>query len=618
MNTKHNLSIAIVNPWPTGKNSERETIERIKIALEHLDVNWIVVDGEGYVVESASKIATKTSIDEVADLCISLHFVTPKIWSTFTYHALWNPPRYPHLHKKPYSVMMSYVGSYDDYIGYDSTPILNQISNYFTGTSKEISELLDFFPGGCEPTYPALENLPPHVKLFYCGVNWEVVYDGGRARYGDLIHLLDSENIINIYGPEFFENIRPWDGFKNYKGSIPYDGQSMPKYIRESGIALVLSSEDHIQSGVASSRIYEALAAGVIILADKNPFIVREFGDTINYFDYGTSPRDAFHNIKEAYRSIINNPNKFLRKATEAQKIYKEKHLLEGGFKKIIEAHPSRVKSFKEKHYSRKNERISILFPVRNQTLEELTKQLHGIENQDYKNFSIHIICDERRNNEINHLLKTYPFNKQLKISQINTDINNSNSSTRNIGFFIRTGLESLKDNYFTIIDENEIWLPMHLTTLARCLEDDENINVSISGSYFEDFQNKVKSFSHLEFSQDKYKEILGLVKSQSEYSVLFKKNNRFFQEGFLRMIKNLDTSVKNVLLIEALNQNNHFASNSFIMSSLFLKDLRSINLDDKLTIKEKMSLGFILDYYRRDQNYLKLLSNHSILFPSH
>ena len=73
----------------------------------------------------------------------------------------------------------------------------------------------------------------------YCGINWEKL-TGKKGRFDELLKKLDENNLISIYGPEIFHGIRPWEGYRNYKGEIPFDGISMIKEIAKCGIALVI------------------------------------------------------------------------------------------------------------------------------------------------------------------------------------------------------------------------------------------------------------------------------------------------------------------------------------------------------------------------------------------
>ena len=101
---------------------------------------------------------------------------------------------------------------------------------------------------------------------------------------------LDRQNLVNIYGPERGEgNMKPWAGYRGYRGSLPMDGVSVIYAIRQSGLCLVLSTDPHLEDGLVSMRMFEGLAAGVPLICDRNPFIQRFFGDNVFYIDTGST-----------------------------------------------------------------------------------------------------------------------------------------------------------------------------------------------------------------------------------------------------------------------------------------------------------------------------------------
>ena len=65
-------------------------------------------------------------------------------------------------------------------------------------------------------------QLRMNTKLMPCGINWEKL-TGKKGRFDELLKKLDENNLISIYGPEIFHGIRPWEGYRNYKGEIPFD-----------------------------------------------------------------------------------------------------------------------------------------------------------------------------------------------------------------------------------------------------------------------------------------------------------------------------------------------------------------------------------------------------------
>lgn len=188
------------------------------------------------------------------------------------------------------------------------------------------------------PTYGSTPYIPVKAnRLFYCGTN----YDPRRSStiFYQLICLLDQAGYLDLYGTSAMRN---W-GIKSYKGEIPYDGKSLVETIKKSGISLILHSEEHLKSGVISGRIFEAAAAGNVIISDRHPFIMEEFGDCVLYLDidedvHGSSP-EMFKQIDSYVQWILGHPKEAEEMAKKAHTIFVEKFSLESRLKALAEMH---------------------------------------------------------------------------------------------------------------------------------------------------------------------------------------------------------------------------------------------------------------------------------------
>src|SRR5207244_4168803 len=149
----------------------------------------------------------------------------------------------------------------------------------------------------------------------------------------------DQEGYLDVYG-----NYRQWHFVPNsWRGFIPYDGESFFKRMKESGVALLFHSLWHLKWGIPTSRIFEALAAGCVIISDKNPFIVRELGDNVLYIDVDhTSERigeEMFRQIHAHMTWILNHSKEAEEKARRAHAIFLEKFTLEKQMGDLIKMH---------------------------------------------------------------------------------------------------------------------------------------------------------------------------------------------------------------------------------------------------------------------------------------
>lgn len=599
------ICIGIVSPWPSVKNAEYEIIERMKIAIRKLGHDWVIVDGYGVTLESSNPRFEEMTISETADFCISMHFVSPKLWEPFTYLALWNPPRY--YHDSNYDEVMAHVGSYDDYLIYHSDPIKNHLLNFLRGTKKDLDGAVEFFSGGAGETFPPLETLPVGAKLFYCGINWERL-SGTHGRHHQLLSMLDRAGLTKIYGPEKFEGIEPWSGFKTYQGSIPFDGISIFTKLREAGVALVLASNEHVMSEAASNRVYEAINAGVVVLSDRNPFIVKEFGDCVFYFDYGATWEETYQNIKVKFEWILENSKEALRSAGRAQEIYRDRHTLEKSIQRLIEQNESRQARFKSKFYALEQKKVTVFLPFRSQEKSFFIRQLEAVNGQAYKNIAVEIVTDEANLSLCKDLVLKHLTDKQAHIRPLQSFIPGFNLPKFSLGGFLLPSLSSAAADSFAfgLISEDELWHEGHVTTLVRVLEDNESSVVAISGSYISDGYGRKNNFGHYSFDKHMLGQVVRLKPHWIRYSALFRVGSSPRDEGFLRVLSFLDCQIQDLFLISSLKEKRpaKAIASSFVISSFFLSDNSKTRAKNIL-----MAANYMRDYFRHDSEYYELNS---------
>jgi glycosyltransferase involved in cell wall biosynthesis len=176
------------------------------------------------------------------------------------------------------------------------------------------------------------------TKLFYCGVNWDSLRSSDC--YKRCLQMLDQTGLMDIWGPKYGLDL--W-GLQSYRGSLPYDGVSLINAIKKCGAALLLHSQEHLQHDVISGRIFEAAAAGAVIISDRHKFIEKEFGDTVLYIDIDKnnklSAEEMFKQINNHLTWILDNPDQALEMAQKAHAIFDAKFTLEAQLKRLGDFH---------------------------------------------------------------------------------------------------------------------------------------------------------------------------------------------------------------------------------------------------------------------------------------
>src|SRR5262245_34382122 len=145
--------------------------------------------------------------------------------------------------------------SYDGYLV--ATPSLRSyLADLLRSRGKRapVSDF-DFVPSALGTT--CSEERERHSdSLFYAGVHW----DGNR--HGDLFAELRGHIPMRIHGDP-----AQWGKEPDFAGSLPFDGRSIVEAINRCGIALSLQTPDHRAEGIPSMRLFEAAAAGAVIIS---------------------------------------------------------------------------------------------------------------------------------------------------------------------------------------------------------------------------------------------------------------------------------------------------------------------------------------------------------------
>ncbi|OYW20448.1 MAG: hypothetical protein B7Z52_02280, partial [Burkholderiales bacterium 12-64-5] len=234
--------------------------------------------------------------------------------------ALWNPLEFYYVARPGigYRLYSENIVTHDDFLSCDSKQADDHVRRQLVKMNRTDGPELTMYHSLAGPFF---EPTLGAKKIFYVGINWERV-GGKRSRHQDIMNLLDGEGCMRIYGPQKIRGIRVWEGFKSYVDEIPFDGASVIERIAEAGIALVLSSDAHKDAEMMSNRLFEALAAGAVVIADENSFCKKHFGDTLLYIDTTLSAKKVVQDILAHVAWIKANPEAAIDLARRAQAIF--------------------------------------------------------------------------------------------------------------------------------------------------------------------------------------------------------------------------------------------------------------------------------------------------------
>lgn len=319
------INVGIVRYWPDLNVAEHECIVRFRQALANLGHGLVEISSDGYRFDSHTLLRP----DDVA-FVINLHFASPKSYDAVSVAPLWNPV--------------------DFYRGFGLTSALaNQFSHDFyaeTGsgsTQKLLGKMRPDYTAGT----PALNHSVPgpidpaplrtKLRYFYIGINWEKVL-GRPGRYDDVLRALDDEDALTVHGPEALAGgVRPWQGFKGYAGGLPFDGKSVVTAARRAGLFLVFSSSSHRRDSIMSNRLFEAVAAGCVVVSDGHPFIRETLGDLAYEIDPSAPSAETVQRLLEIRAELEADPAACQERAVKTQERLFGPYLLDDQVSALIE-----------------------------------------------------------------------------------------------------------------------------------------------------------------------------------------------------------------------------------------------------------------------------------------
>lgn len=193
------------------------------------------------------------------------------------------------------------------------------------------------------PLVPQTDNTPAENKnLMWLSGGWDKFRSSNN--YKKFITLL-SENIpMKVYG---HYNSSSYLKRKVYDGYIS-PGVENINAIRKNGIYLLTHSDMHFKGGETNMRGFEAAAANAVVISDKHPFIVENFGDSFLYFDHNLDAEEMYTQVKKHIDWIFANPDRAKAMADKAHKIFLEKFTLEQDLVRIAKMHEYVINQEKE------------------------------------------------------------------------------------------------------------------------------------------------------------------------------------------------------------------------------------------------------------------------------
>jgi len=460
------MRFAVVKLWSELKikNAEDECIARIKYSAQKLGIECFEIFPDGRYLENPDRVINNDDVDFV----LHLHYQTPKNYDAFSIVALWNPTQF--YVEWDYARCSRNLLSHDDFFSCGSGAADAMVLRRIRKSPYHLDDFFKFYHSLHDVVHePGLGE----GNLFYAGINWDVLRGTG-SRHGDLLKILDSTGVLKIYGPEIFHGVRVWQGFESYQQEIPFDGISMIHEISKVGISLVLSSQAHKDSGMMSSRLFESVAAGALVVADENAFASRHFGDSLLYVDTRDTPENIAKLILEHVEWAKKNPEDTLEKISKAQAIFSRDFSHKVRLKTLYDGLSKRKASIRARAHEPQNSALGlkVFFLLPECCPETIARQIFSLKSQSCKDFlSVFCIDSDWSGIEKNGLRSSLEdANVESRVLEFDGLTNGKNRVS--LGEVLLSIVSVAKDSdAFMIVAPNEVFLPEHVFVMKTALE---------------------------------------------------------------------------------------------------------------------------------------------------
>ncbi len=469
----------VVKLWPDLKVAEDEVIARLRNTARALGLECVVVDNLARTIDPPHRQMTRDDLDFV----IHLHFSTPKSYDIFSFVVLWNPLQF--YHDFGYRPMARNLLSHDDFLSCSSPAADDQIRRLIARDPTRDEARFTMYHSLSEPVLPPTKG---EGKLFYSGINWDRL-GKGKSRHQSVLDELDLTGLLRIYGPRVLRGVRVWEGYDSYQGSLPFDGVTTIREIHRAGICLVLSSDAHKDAALMSNRLFEALAAGAVIICDENAFARTHFGNTLLYVDMRDEPSDVAERIIAHARWVEANPAEAVAMAAAAQAIFRERFSLDLSLRQIYDGFAERraeVEALYAPADAEKAVELLMLAPVWDRATFEQHARSAGA--QRYGNCRPTLVVDEFDLHHFGEEIRAAAASTATSLAVRGAPFFGRNSRGKavrrnRIGAVLHPFLTGLDGNALCcVVGPNETLLDNHLTSLVGALARAPDVAYAFSG----------------------------------------------------------------------------------------------------------------------------------------
>lgn len=481
------MRIAIQDSFPNAPiTAEKEFIRRAVIALGRLGHHAVSVETSDEIIAYRP------------DVVLVTHYRTPKLTAFPTVGLMWSPPPFYSWALDLCRNILSYDGHFSG-----SRQISQFLSDLLFAANKQFLVSEYMHPSSIMTPFVAEE--PSNVSLFYAGVNWD------KERYRDLFRILDHNITFHVCGPP-----EGWTYLKrSYRGTLPVDGTTLLETIRKCGAALCLHRPEFREANTPSSRLFEAAAAGAIIIGDDFAFTREHFTGAMLFLDPEQSYRNIAKQIEDHLAWIDTHRQSARDMAERSHTIFAEKFCLEKLFAGIdsfvndVRRATLICRKIVRERIGNTGPLVQYIVRVGGRPVTMIRRCLESLAQQSYKRIGI-IVVQFAEVPGLGELLDSYE--SQFESTEV-IRIHASNTLRSNT---LWKGLQAIRAPFFGILDDDDSLYVNHVATLLENLlhrkdcrfvysgavqaEDDEGIYFDASNYHFGPEERIIKERRTLRF----------------------------------------------------------------------------------------------------------------------
>jgi Glycosyl transferase family 2/Glycosyl transferases group 1 len=434
------MRIAVQNSFPNRpQTAEAEWIRRFFTACGRLGFEPVEV------------ITSDDIMRCQPDCVLTTHESSPKTTAFPTLGLNWSPPVFfatdPGRRRSVLSLDGHLCGS---------AQIVQWLDDFATGHGKRAIIHNGLMLPSTPDAGPA-GPLPTELAIVYSGLHW----DG--SRHGAIFRGLDGRVPLRLYGPP-----EAWaDRGANYRGAVPFDGVSIIGAIRDAGIALCLQKAAHREANCPSMRLFEAAAAGALIITDDFEFPREWFRDSVLYVDAELPAPMVVEKIVSHVEWAKRNPEAANRLAQRSNELFRRCLTLE----RMLQPLPEFAELVRDGRSmavgggSKEDAQPTVEYIIRigSRPAATLARALDSLAAQTYRAIAV-ILVQFHPIEGLDDVIDQYR-SRFVGVRHIVV----SNDGNRSTSWW--AGLNALTADFFGMLDDDDTLFPNHVASLMRHME---------------------------------------------------------------------------------------------------------------------------------------------------